>query len=89
MFKLLRKGANKFMFAAICLLAVGAFLAAPLSASRARSTAPAAKVWYYGYYDTYYADATKSDIVGEYNSCTGVLVGSRTIYKDTETIICN
>lgn len=89
MFKLLKGHARRLLTLSICCASAATFTLAPLPLTSARSDAPAATTArYYGYYDTYYSDATYSDIVGEYNSCTGVLVGQRTPYKYTETIIC-
>ncbi len=89
MFKTIKGRARRFLTVSICCVGAAAFLLVPLPDTGARSIAATkAAATYYGYYDTYYSDASFTDIVGEYNSCTGVLTGQRTRYKYTETIIC-
>jgi hypothetical protein len=89
MFKTIKDYARRIIVVSLCCLGAAAFSLTPLPLARAHSIAPTEMTArYYGYYDTYYSDASFSDIVGEYNSCTGVLTGYRTRYKYTETIIC-
>jgi hypothetical protein len=44
----------------------------------------------YGYYDTWYTDASFSEECGFYNSCTGQRVGCQyTGHKTTEIFVCS
>lgn len=90
MFKTIKDHVRRLLTASICCLCAATFFHVPLPPAGAHNaTTTKAMVKSYGYYDTFYSDASLTDIVGEYNSCTGVLTGSRTRYKYTEIIICS
>jgi hypothetical protein len=89
MFRTIKDHVRRLLTASICCLCAVAFFLVPLPLAGAHNATPTkAMVKSYGYYDTYYSDASFTNIVGEYNSCTGVLTGQRTRYKYTEIIIC-
>jgi len=74
---------TRVIIAAIGLVAVSVGVGTAVAGRPALSPA-----WHYGYYDTIYTDASKTEECGSYNSCTNTRSGCSTPYRYTETIIC-
>jgi hypothetical protein len=72
--------------AAITALAVLVIWIAMSFAFANSSSANAARK--FGYFDTIYTDATKTEECGYYNSCTNTHSGCSTPYRTTEIIVC-
>jgi len=74
---------NRALLAAIAVIAVWMILSGAFSKNTSANA-----LWHYGYYDTIYTDASKTEECGFYDSCTNTHGGCSTPYRDTEVVIC-